>query len=120
LETLCGSKSSELKVKDMSSYSFAPKTIVRQISSVLTCGWRQDKTTAFVKCIAEYPEYSGATLSKCRDILSTESTELAQTFGSLLQQVWNAKHTVHFVIEVLFNTCIGTISSNNGYYCACQ
>ena len=91
LETLCGPKSSELKVRDMDHYSFKPRTLVSQIASVLVRAWTleegQRSTHHILEGVAEYPEYSASTMSKCGGILGKEDGQLAAAFSQLVQQV---------------------------------
>ena len=73
----------------MESYSFKPKALVCQLSSVLVRGWQiaRGRSSLFLQSIVEYPEYSASTMSKCVVILSTEQVALSTEMAQLSQQV---------------------------------
>ena len=48
LDTLCGSRASELKVKDMEKYAFDPRRLLVQITSILLRVWQQDRGNRYV------------------------------------------------------------------------
>ena len=94
LETLCGPKAVELKVKDMDKYSFDPKKLVMQIASILVRVWRLEKAqhlpNTFLSAIVNFPEYSSPTMGKCVSILHKQNVgdaDLPAAFTALVQMV---------------------------------
>lgn len=76
LDTLCGSRASELKVKDMEKYAFDPRRLLYQISMVLLRVWQQDRgkreKDGFLVALATHPDFSQATLGKCASVLQKQ------------------------------------------------
>lgn len=94
LETLCGPKAVELKVKDMDKYSFDPKKLVMQIASILVRVWRLEKgqglASTFLSAIVNFPEYSSPTMNKCVSILhklNDRDAQLPAEVTALVQMV---------------------------------
>ena len=106
LETLCGPQSSQLKVADMDSYSFNPKSVVVQLASLLVYGWRLEgsvRSLVIHSCV-EYPEYTGSTMTKCVSVLASENSTLSSDLGQLVSEVVHTRththtHTNYFSIS---------------------
>ncbi len=78
----------------MDSYSFRPKALVCQLSTILVRGWELARgqsaggqSSLFLQSIVEYPEYSTSTMSKCVVILSSQQVALSTDMAQLSQQV---------------------------------
>ena len=101
LDTLCGPRASELKVKDMDKYAFHPRQLVAHISSVLLHVWRQDKQAgppapdSFTLSMAMHPDLSLPTLGKCVSVLQKQqlldAAALAD-FSGFTQEVGRSRH----------------------------
>jgi ubiquitin-protein ligase len=78
LDALCGSRSIDLKVKDMSKYNFDPKKLLLTITTVMLRLAKQSPAEApyvspsyqdFVQAMADHPDYSHSTMNKASSIL---------------------------------------------------
>ena len=94
LDTLCGRKASELKVKDMEKYAFDPKRLLVQISMVLLRVWQQDQgnrdAEGFLVSLATHPDFSSATMSKCASVLQRQQLvdpEMLTNYTCFMQEV---------------------------------
>ena len=94
LDTLCGRKASELKVKDMEKYAFDPKRLLVQISMVLLRVWQQDQgnrdAQGFLVSLAAHPDFSSATMSKCGSVLQRQQLvdpEMLSNYTCFMQEV---------------------------------
>ena len=94
LNTLCGPKASNLKVKDMDKYAFNPSNIVVQIVSIMVRVWIQNQKStdgeSFATSLASHPDFSQTTMTKCSSVLQKTvmmDSELLGNFASFLEQV---------------------------------
>lgn len=92
LDVLCGPRASELKVKDMEKYSFYPRKLVSQITSIIVRVWHQDSASkpeeGFVFSLATHPDFSPGTMTKCGSVLQqTSDSTLSADFAAFMGQV---------------------------------
>ena len=92
LDVLCGPRASELKVKDMEKYSFYPRKLVSQITSIIVRVWHQDSASkpeeGFVFSLATHPDFSHGTMAKCGSVLQqTSDSTLSADFAAFMGQV---------------------------------
>ena len=93
LNVLCGSKASNLKVKDREKYAFDPVKLVTTISTILIRVWNQNvknsEEDSFVSCMATHPDFNEGTMNKCLSVLKKNTTDalLCHKFEGFLEQV---------------------------------
>ena len=98
LNSLCGPRATELKVKDRESYAFNPRKLIDTITTIVLRVWKQESNMAttkesnmaangFMKSIALHPEYSADTMSHVGSLLSRDNQTSAQTFALFMQNV---------------------------------
>ena len=75
LESLCGAKSADFKVKDMEKYNFNPRELLSQIVQILLRIIQEErmKELHFVKSLASDPDYNPATVQKACDVLRSKN-----------------------------------------------
>lgn len=94
LETLCGPRASELKVKDMEKYAFDPRRLLVQITTVLVRVWQQDRGNrereGFIVSLALHPDFSQETMGRCATVLQKQKlldAQLLTDYTCFLQEV---------------------------------
>ena len=94
LDTLCGPRASELKVKDMDKYSFDPRRLLILITNIMMRVWRQEggrrDEEGFMVSLATHPDFSQAAMNKCAAVLQKQQLLDPQTlvdYTRFLQQV---------------------------------
>jgi len=99
LNALCGTKASNLNVKDKEKYAFDPVKLISSIASILIRVYEQDgkgsssdSGESFATCMASHPDFSEAAMSKCLSVLqkSTSSVMLWTSFETFVKQVGGA------------------------------
>ena len=81
LEVLCGSKASELNVKDKEKYNFDPKKLLSQIAAIILRVWRQEcrqkeaisPTEGFLVSFSTHPDFLQAVVDRWSNVLSRHS-----------------------------------------------
>ena len=104
LDALCGPSASQLKVKDMDKYAFDPKRLLVQITTIVLRVWKQDrpkvaaaasqaghtKEESFTVSLANHPDYSQATMTKCSSVLQKQmlgDPKFLSDFTDFIKQV---------------------------------
>ena len=98
LDILCGSRHTQLKVKDPDKIGFDPKKLVNQIASVVAHAWRMENkagqagsaSDGFTASLANHPDFSQPALRKAETVLQRHLMSDAQVvadFSALLNKV---------------------------------
>lgn len=90
LNSLCGPRATELKVKDKEAYAFNPRKLIDTITTIVLRIWKQESsmaTNSFTRSMALHSEYSAATMSHVGSLLSRDNPGGGHTFLLLIQNV---------------------------------
>jgi len=92
LDSLCGTKSMEVKVKDMDRYSFKPKQLLKEIIEILLRIVKQDtsKSMGFLHSMASDPDYNETTMEKVLSIIQSKGfveETIVTEFTQVLQEL---------------------------------
>ncbi len=94
LDTLCGPRAAELKVKDMNKYAFDPRRLLTMIMTIMLQVWRQERGTrekeGFAVSLALHPDFSEAVMTKCSTVLHRQqllNPQLMNEHGEFMKQV---------------------------------
>ena len=125
LDTLCGPSASQLKVKDMDKYAFDPKRLLVQITTIVLRVWKQDRSSvaasqaghskvdSFTVSLANHPDYSQATMTKCSSVLQKQmlgDPKFLSDFTEFVKQVLKSMLKFIPLLNIGSNNCCLTLS----------
>ena len=98
LDILCGSRHTQLKIKDPDKIGFDPKKLVNQIASVVAHAWSMENkmgqagsiTNGFTASLASHPDFSRTALRKAEAVLQRHlmfDAQVVVDFSALLNKV---------------------------------
>ena len=130
LEVLCGSRASELNVRDKEKYKFDPKKLLSQIASIVLRVWTQEcrQTEAvppgegFLVCFSTHPEFSQATVDRWCSVLTRHNLldpQGQKEYSQFLEEVCGHSG-VHTTADyttadyVIFDCCVWCVVCEGG------
>jgi hypothetical protein len=98
LEVLCGSKASELNVKDKEKYNFDPKKLLSQIAAIILRVWAQEcrqreavsPTEGFLVSFSTHPDFTQSVVDRWTNVLTRHSLldpPSQRNFSTFLEEV---------------------------------
>ena len=90
LNSLCGPRAAELKVKDRETYNFNPRKLIETITTIVIRIWKQESnmaTSDFTTSMALHPEYSATTMYHVESLLARDNQAGAQAFALFMKNV---------------------------------
>ena len=106
LDTLCGARQSELKVKDPESLLFNPRVIVTQIVTVIVGIWALERERgeqpldSFIVSLTNHPDYNAGVMNKVLSVIVKSqscSPNIVTSYQGFLEQVYTHNGVIDIV-----------------------